>query len=40
MVIRDRIDETVNAYDRLGEYRDALYAAWKASEDIIGGLKS
>ena len=40
ITLRERIDETVNAYDKLGEYRDALYAAWKASNDIVNQLKS
>lgn len=35
LILRERIDETVNAYERMGSYRDALYAAWKASEDIV-----
>ena len=37
--LRDRIDETVDAYERLGGYRDALYAAWQASEDIIKSVR-
>ena len=40
ITLRERIDETVDAYDKLGEYRDALYAAWKASNDIVNQLKS
>ncbi len=39
IILRERIDDTVNAYDKLGEYRDALYAAWKASEDIVKSLQ-
>ena len=35
LILRERIDETVDAYDRMGSYRDALYAAWQASEEII-----
>ena len=38
--LRERIDETVDAYQKMGDYRDALYAAWKASNDIITGLRS
>ena len=38
--LRERIDETVDAYERLGGYRDALYAAWQASEEIIKSVKS
>ena len=38
--LRERIDETVDAYDKMGDYRDALYAAWKASNDIISSMKS
>ena len=37
---RERIDETVDAYQKMGDYRDALYAAWKASNDIINDMKS
>ena len=40
VTLRERIDETVDAYERLGDYRDALYAAWKASNDIISSMKS
>ena len=40
VTLRERIDETVDAYERLGDYRDALYAAWKASNDIINDMKS
>ncbi len=35
LTLRERIDETVDAYDRMGSYRDALYAAWQASEEIV-----
>ena len=38
--LRVRIDETVDAYQKMGEYRDALYAAWQASHDIVEKLKS
>ena len=38
--LRERIDETVDAYQKMGDYRDALYAAWKASNDIISSMKS
>ncbi len=38
-ILRERIDDTVNAYEKMGEYRDALYAAWKASEDIVKSLQ-
>ena len=38
--LRERIDETVDAYQKMGDYRDALYAAWKASNDIINDMKS
>ncbi len=40
MLLRERIDETVDAYDKLGEYRDALYAAWKASDEILKRFRS
>ena len=40
LTLRERIDETVDAYERLGGYRDALYAAWQASEDIIKSIGS
>lgn len=38
MIIRERIDDTVDAYDRLGDYRDALYAAWKASNELMSSF--
>ena len=38
--LRERIDETVDAYQKMGDYRDALSAAWKASNDIINDMKS
>ena len=38
--LRERIDETVDAYQKMGDYRDALYATWKASNDIINDMKS
>ena len=38
--LRERIDETVDAYDKMGDYRDALYAAWKASNDVISSMRS
>ena len=40
ITLRERIDNTVDAYERLGDYRDALYAAWKASNEIVASLKS
>ena len=39
-VLRERIDETVDAYSMLGVYRDALLAAWKAADDTIRSLRS
>lgn len=39
-VLRERIDETVDAYGRLGVYRDALLAAWQAADDVIKSLRS
>ena len=40
MILRGRIDETVDAYEKLGDYREALYAAWKASQEIVNSLRS
>ena len=40
ITLRERIDETVDAYDRLGAYRDALYAAWHAADDVVRTIKS
>ncbi len=40
LILRERIDETVDAYDRLGGYRDALYAAWQASDEILKRFRS
>ncbi|MBE7004437.1 MAG: hypothetical protein E7425_09170 [Ruminococcaceae bacterium] len=40
ILLRERIDETVDAYEKLGGYRDALYAAWKASDEILKKFKS
>lgn len=40
MTLRERVDETVDAYAGLGEYRAALYAAWQASQDIVNSLRS
>ncbi len=40
LVIRERIDETVDAYGKLGEYRAALLAAWEASNDIMKQFKN
>lgn len=40
LILRERIDETVDAYGKMGEYRDALYAAWKASDEILKKFKS
>ena len=37
--LRDRIDETVDAYERLGCYRDELYASWQESEYIIKSVR-
>ena len=38
LILRERIDETVNAYGKLGEYREALYAVWKASNALMETL--
>ena len=38
--LRERIDETVDAYSMLGVYRDALLAAWKAADDTVKSLRS
>ena len=40
MVLRERIDETVDAYSMLGVYRDALLAAWKAADNVVRSLRS
>ncbi len=40
LILRERIDDTVDAYERLGGYRDALYAAWKASDEILKRFRS
>lgn len=40
LILRERIDETVDAYERLGGYRDALYAAWQASDEILKRFRS
>ena len=40
LIIRERIDETVDAYEKLGDYRDALYAAWKASDELLKRFRS
>lgn len=40
ITLRERIDNTVDAYEKLGSYRDALYAAWEASEKIVRSLRS
>ncbi len=40
IILRERIDETVDSYERLGDYRDALYAAWKASDEILRNFRS
>ncbi|MBQ9647023.1 MAG: hypothetical protein IJV43_01510 [Oscillospiraceae bacterium] len=40
VTLRERIDGTVDAYDRMGDYREALYAAWKASNDIVNSMRS
>lgn len=38
--LRERIDETVDAYGALTVYRDALLAAWKAADDLVKSLRS
>ena len=38
--LRERIDETVDAYSMLGVYRDALLAAWKAADKTVRSLRS
>ncbi|MBR3560424.1 MAG: hypothetical protein IKN81_02680 [Oscillospiraceae bacterium] len=40
VTLRERIDETVDAYEKMGGYRDALYAVWSASNEIIEQLRS
>lgn len=40
LILRERIDETVDSYEKLGGYRDALYAAWQASDEILKKFKS
>ncbi len=40
VTLRERIDETVDAYGKMGDYRDALYAAWNASNEILKKFKS
>ena len=40
LIIRERIDETVDAYEKLGDYRDALYAAWMASDELLKRFRS
>lgn len=40
VILRERIDETVDAYSMLGVYRDALLAAWKAADDTVKSLRS
>ena len=39
-ILRERIDETVDAYSMLGVYRDALLAAWKAADNVVKSLRS
>ena len=39
-ILRERIDETVDAYSMLGVYRDALLAAWKAADKLVRSLRS
>ena len=39
-VLRERIDDTVDAYSMLGVYRDALLAAWKAADNVIKSMRS
>lgn len=39
-ILRERIDETVDAYGALTVYRDALLAAWKAADDLVKSLHS
>ena len=40
VILRERIDETVDAYSMLGVYRDALLAAWKAADETVRSLRS
>ena len=40
MTLRERIDETVDAYSMLGVYRDALLAAWAAADNVMKSLRS
>ena len=40
VTLRERIDETVDAYSMLGVYRDALLAAWKAADNVVRNLRS
>ena len=40
IILKERIDETVDAYSRLGIYRDALQAAWKAASDLTNKFRS
>lgn len=39
-ILRERIDETIDAYSMLGVYRDALLAAWKAADETVRSLRS
>ena len=39
-VLRERIDETVDAYSMLGVYRDALLAAWRAADNVVRSMRS
>ena len=40
VTLRERIDETVDAYSMLGVYRDALLAAWNAADNVVKNLRS
>ena len=39
-ILRERIDETIDAYSMLGVYRDALLAAWQSADRVIKSLRS
>ena len=40
IVLRERIDETGDAYDRMGSCREALYSAWKAADLLASSIRS
>ena len=40
IILRERIDETVDAYDRMGSCREALYSAWKAAALLASSIRS